>query len=85
MITSLPLAHLPTIGFILHHGTLFTIMGRGASTENASLLVNNAMPTPTKFPLNMVSVSVRPYLELMRLEKVRCISLSVFPNADLGA
>ena len=61
-------------------------MGHIASTENTFFLVNNVKPTPTKFLLNMVSVSVGPYLELIRFEKVlRFICLSGFSHSDPGS
>ena len=49
-------------------------MGRSSSTETTLLLLHKAPispVTPPKFPLGLVPASVRPYLELIRLEKVR--------------
>jgi 4-hydroxybenzoate polyprenyltransferase len=45
---------------------------RSPSTETASLPSEGKTSTPhLKFPLGLVSESLRPYLELIRLEKVR--------------
>jgi hypothetical protein len=46
---------------------------KSPSTETASLLPSQGTTSkpPLKFPLGLVPESVRPYLELIRLEKVR--------------
>ena len=49
-------------------------MGRSSSTETTLLLLHKAPispVTPPKFPLGLAPAPVRPYLELIRLEKVR--------------
>jgi hypothetical protein len=56
-------------------------MGRSCGTDVAPLL--DKMPTPSvpKYPLGLFPPSVRPYLELIRLEKVshaNCVCVVVF-------
>jgi 4-hydroxybenzoate polyprenyltransferase len=45
-------------------------MGRTSSNETTALLPHQLPYKPLKFPLGLVSEDVRPYLELIRLEKV---------------
>jgi hypothetical protein len=45
-------------------------MGRSPSNEQTALLPHQLSSKPLKFPLGLVSEGVRPYLELIRLEKV---------------
>lgn len=45
-------------------------MGRIDSTETTLLLAHKAPSAPLKFPLGLAPVHIRPYLELIRLEKV---------------
>lgn len=46
-------------------------MGRTPSNETTTLLPHQVPAKPLKFPLGLVSERVRPYLELIRLEKVQ--------------
>lgn len=46
-------------------------MGHTSSNETAALLPHQLTSKPLKFPLGLASEGVRPYLELIRLEKVR--------------
>jgi hypothetical protein len=53
---------------------LFTlyIMGRSPPSEMTVLIMHKpTINAPPKFPLGLVPEPVRPYLELIRLEKVR--------------
>lgn len=45
-------------------------MGRSPCDEQTTLVPRQVPLKPLKFPLGLVSESVRPYLELIRLEKV---------------
>lgn len=54
-------------------------MGNSSDNETTLLISHTSPPTtPLKFPLGLVSESVRPYLELIRLEKVRTRGSSVW-------
>lgn len=56
-------------------------MGRSDNTETTLLLSHKTLSTPSpKFPLGLAPVSVRPYLELIRLEKVRLCSVRSKPS-----
>lgn len=64
-------------------------MGNSSDNETTLLISHTIPPTrPLKFPLGLVSESVRPYLELIRLEKVRTrgsfvwLSILMFSIAD---
>ena len=46
-------------------------MGRISDAEVAPLVADKTSAAPLKFPLGLVPEPVRPYLELIRLEKVR--------------
>ena len=46
-------------------------MGHTPSNETTTLLPHKLPSKPLKFPLGLVSEGVRPYLELIRLEKVK--------------
>lgn len=51
-------------------------MGHTPSNETTTLLPHKLPSKPLKFPLGLVSEGVRPYLELIRLEKVKATVLS---------
>lgn len=48
-------------------------MGRISDAEAAALLSDDTPTAPLKFPLGIVPEPMRPYLELIRLEKVRVL------------
>jgi hypothetical protein len=60
-------------------------MGRSDSTETTLLLVHKSPSAPgPKFPLRLAPPSVRPYLELIRLEKVNYFACSVNPFTNIA-
>ncbi|KAH6903307.1 4-hydroxybenzoate polyprenyl transferase [Coprinopsis sp. MPI-PUGE-AT-0042] len=56
-------------------------MGRSHSTSETTPLLNSSPAPPLKFPLGLVSPTVRPYLELIRLEKPTGTKLFFWPFA----
>lgn len=61
-------------------------MGRSASTETTLLISHRAPVKPAlRFPLGLFPEPSRPYLELIRLDKVRGILLLRARNSSLLA